>query len=36
MRQFLAIATALFVAAGSLAVASPSLAQSKSEIVIGV
>src|SRR5499425_3194805 len=36
MRQFLAIATALIVAAGSLAVASPSLAQSKSEIVIGV
>jgi len=36
MRPFLAIATALIVAAGSLTVASPSLAQSKSEIVIGV
>ena len=36
MRQFLVIATALIVAAGSLTVASPSLAQSKSEIVIGV
>jgi branched-chain amino acid transport system substrate-binding protein len=36
MRQFLAIATALIVAAGSLLTASPSFAQSKSEIVIGV
>ena len=36
MRQFLAIAVALIVAAGSLSTASPSLAQSKSEIVIGV
>jgi len=36
MRQFLAIATALIVAAGSLLTASASFAQSKSEIVIGV
>jgi branched-chain amino acid transport system substrate-binding protein len=36
MRQFLAIATALMVAAGSLLTASASFAQSKSEIVIGV
>src|SRR2546430_7836031 len=36
MRQFLAIATALIVAAGSLLTAGPSLAQSKGEIVIGV
>src|SRR5256886_9187153 len=36
MRQFLAIATALIVAAGSLLTASPSLAQSKGTIVIGV
>jgi branched-chain amino acid transport system substrate-binding protein len=36
MRQFLAIATALIVAAGSLLTASPSSAQSKSEVVIGV
>src|SRR2546430_10623741 len=36
MRQFLAIATALIVAAGSLLTASPSLAQSRGEIVIGV
>src|SRR5438552_15422873 len=36
MRQFLAIATTLVVAAGSLLTASPSHAQSKSEIVIGL
>src|SRR5256886_13785647 len=36
MRQFLAIATALIVAAGSLLTASPSLAQSKGTIVIAV
>jgi branched-chain amino acid transport system substrate-binding protein len=36
MRQFLAIATALIVAAGSLLTAGPSYAQSKGEIVIGV
>ena len=36
MRQFLAIATALIVAAGGLLTASPSSAQSKSEVVIGV
>jgi branched-chain amino acid transport system substrate-binding protein len=36
MRQFLAIATALIVATGSLLTASVSFAQSKSEIVIGV
>ena len=36
MRQFLAIATALIVAAGSLLTPSASSAQSKSEIVIGV
>jgi branched-chain amino acid transport system substrate-binding protein len=36
MRQFLAIATALIVAAGSLLTAGPSHAQSKGEIVIGV
>jgi branched-chain amino acid transport system substrate-binding protein len=36
MRQFLAIATALIVAGGSLLTASASFAQSKSEIVIGV
>jgi len=36
MRQFLAIATALIVAAGSLLTTSASFAQSKSEIVIGV
>jgi len=36
MRQFLAIATALTVAACSLLTASASFAQSKSEIVIGV
>src|SRR5947208_2995241 len=36
MRQFLAIATALIVAAGSLLTAGPALAQSKGEIVIGV
>jgi branched-chain amino acid transport system substrate-binding protein len=36
MRQFLAIATALIVAAGSLVAAAPSHAQSKGEIVIGV
>ena len=36
MRQFLAIATTLIVAAGSLLTASPSHAQSKGEIVIGV
>src|SRR5262252_1788734 len=36
MRQFLAIATALIVAAGSLLTAAPSHAQSKGEIVIGV
>jgi branched-chain amino acid transport system substrate-binding protein len=36
MKQFLTIATALIVAAGSLLTASPSLAQSKGEIVIGV
>jgi len=36
MRQFLAIATALIVATGSLLTASASFAQSKSEIVIGV
>src|SRR5262247_328094 len=36
MRQFLAIATALIVAAGSLSTASPSHAQSKGEIVIGL
>src|SRR6059036_87956 len=36
MRQFLAIATVLIVAAGSLLTAGPSLAQSKGEIVIGV
>src|SRR5213594_3477508 len=36
MRQFLALATALVVAAGSLLTASPSLAQSKGTIVIGV
>ena len=36
MRQFLAIATALIVASGSLLTASPSHAQSKGEIVIGV
>jgi len=36
MRQFLAIATALIVAAGSLLTASPAHAQAKSEIVIGV
>ena len=36
MRQFLAIATALIVAAGSLLTPSASFAQSKSEIVIGV
>jgi branched-chain amino acid transport system substrate-binding protein len=36
MRQFLAIATALIVAAGSLLTAVPSHAQSKGEIVIGV
>jgi len=36
MRQFLVIATALIVAAGSLLTPSASFAQSKSEIVIGV
>src|SRR5499426_56814 len=36
MRQFLAIATALIVAAGSLLTAAPSHAQTKSEIVIGL
>jgi branched-chain amino acid transport system substrate-binding protein len=36
MRQFLAIATALIVAAGALLTASPSHAQAKSDIVIGV
>jgi branched-chain amino acid transport system substrate-binding protein len=36
MKQFLAIATALIVAAGSLLAAGPSYAQSKGEIVIGV
>ncbi len=36
MRQFLAIATMLIVAAGSLLTAAPSHAQSKGEIVIGV
>src|SRR5436309_8789522 len=36
MRQFLAIATTLVVADGSLVPASPSHAQSKSEIVIGL
>jgi len=36
MRQFLAIATALIVAAGSLLAVGPSYAQSKGEIVIGV
>src|SRR5207245_11227294 len=36
MRQFLAIATALIVAAGSLLTAGPSFAQSKGEIVIGL
>src|SRR5438094_5244862 len=36
MKQFLAIATALGLAAGSLLTAAPSHAQSKSEIVIGV
>jgi branched-chain amino acid transport system substrate-binding protein len=36
MRQFLAIAPALIVAAGSLLTAGPSHAQSKGEIVIGV
>jgi branched-chain amino acid transport system substrate-binding protein len=36
MRQFLIIATALIVAAGSLLTAGTSFAQSKSEIVIGV
>jgi branched-chain amino acid transport system substrate-binding protein len=36
MKQFLAIATALIVAAGSLLTAVPSHAQSKGEIVIGV
>src|SRR6059036_2219624 len=36
MRQFLAIATTLVVAAGSLLTASPSHAQSKGEIVIGL
>src|SRR5499433_4045619 len=36
MRQFLAIATALIVAAGSLLTAAPSHAQTKGEIVIGL
>src|SRR5947209_3728622 len=36
MRQFLAIATALIVAAGSLQAAGLSYAQSKGEVVIGV
>src|SRR2546425_12987006 len=36
MRQFLAIATALIVAAGSLLTGGPPIAQSKGEIVIGV
>jgi branched-chain amino acid transport system substrate-binding protein len=36
MRQFLAIATALIVAGGSLLTAAPSHAQTKGEIVIGV
>src|SRR6059036_4213383 len=36
MRQFLAIATTLVVAAGSLLGAAPSFAQSKGEIVIGL
>jgi branched-chain amino acid transport system substrate-binding protein len=36
MKQFLAIATALIVAAGCLLAAGPSYAQSKGEIVIGV
>jgi len=36
MKQFLAIATALMVAAGSLVTAGSSQAQSKGEIVIGV
>src|SRR5712664_3830468 len=36
MREFLAIATALVLAAGSLLTAAPSHAQSRGEIVIGV
>src|SRR5712664_2419076 len=36
MREFLAIATALILATGSLLTAAPSFAQSKGEIVIGV
>src|SRR6267378_6742831 len=36
MREFLAIATALILATGSLLTAAPSSAQSKGEIVIGV
>ncbi len=36
MREFLAIATALILATGSLLTAAPSHAQSRGEIVIGV